>query len=102
MRMPVAFFGSCTNAEPIRKRLADQGIRAEIHDEMRLEKLWFVSKPPGVRIEVPANQFERAYQTLLEWDSSEGLLRDAIRCPECKSLRVEYPQCTHKSVLPNL
>ena len=29
-------------------------------------------------------------------------MQGAIRCPECSSLRVDYPQYTHKSALPNL
>jgi len=39
---------------------------------------------------------------LLEWDASEGILREAIRCPECQSLQVHYPQFAHRSLIPNL
>jgi hypothetical protein len=96
-------FNSRAAAEPLQKRLVEAGIRAEIHDELRLEKFWFVSKPEtGVRIELPADQYERAYELLMEWDKKEGLLREAIRCPECGSLRVEYPQFTRKFLIPNL
>jgi hypothetical protein len=38
---------------------------------------------------------------LRDWDEAEGL-RDVIRCPECHSLRVDYPQFTRKSMIPNL
>src|SRR5437867_11806898 len=101
-RIPIAMFSDRAKAEPLQKRLGDAGVRAEIHDELRLEKLWFVSKSAaGVRLEVPAGQFERAYQLLLDWDAAEGALRDAIRCPECESLRVDYPQFTRKSLLTN-
>ena len=102
-RMPVALFNERAKAEPLQNRLAASGIQAEIHDELRLEKLWLVSKPSaGVRLEVPANQFERAEQLLLDWDAAEGALREAIRCPECQSLRVDYPQFTRKSMLTNV
>jgi hypothetical protein len=102
-RIPIALFNDCARAEPIQRRLVQAGIAAELHDELRFEKLWFVGKPDcGVRIEVPAGQFERAEQKLVEWDASEGALRDAIHCPECKSLRVYYPQFTRKSMLTNL
>jgi hypothetical protein len=100
--MPVALFSSSAEAEPVRKRLADNGIPAEIHDKFRIEKLWYVSNPGVVRLEVPAEQFERGYKMLIDWDAAEGCLRGAIRCPECKSLRIEYPQASHKSILPNL
>jgi len=101
--MPVCAFNHRSNAKLLERRLVESGIQAEIHDELRLEKLWFVSKPAtGVRIEVPADQFERAYQLLVDWDAAEGALREAIRCPECKSLRVDYPQFTRKFFIPNL
>jgi hypothetical protein len=102
-RTPVAHFNTRSHAEPLQKRLAEAGCQAEIHDELWLEKLWFVSRPvAGARIEVPVQQFERAHRLLLEWDAAERALRDAIRCPECKSLNVDYPQFTRKFLVPNL
>src|SRR6266478_439720 len=56
----------------------------------------------GIRLEVPAQDFERACQLLLDWDIADGSLREAIRCPECKSLHVDYPQFTRKFFIPNL
>src|SRR5436189_2592098 len=102
-RIPISLFCDSAGAEPIQRRLAQAGIAAEIHDELRLEKLWFVSKPDcGTRLEVPADQFERAEQMLVAWDAAEDALHDAIHCPECKSLRVDYPQFTRKSLLTNV
>ncbi len=102
-RTPVATLRNRATAEPLQRRLAQSGIEAEIHDELRLEKLWFVArKAAGVRLEVPAGQGENAARLLLDWDAAEDALRDAIRCPECKSLRVDYPQFTRKSLLTNL
>jgi hypothetical protein len=101
--MSVALFPDRATAEPLLHRLRQCGCEAEIHDELRLERLWFVSPGgAGVRLEVPANQFERAEELLLGWDAVEDALRDAIRCPECRSLRVDYPQFTRKSLLTNL
>jgi hypothetical protein len=102
-RMPVALFNGRATAEPLHKRLVESGIRAELHDELRLEKFWFVSRlAAGVRVEVPAEQFPEAHRHLVDWDVAEGVLREAIRCPECKSLRVDYPQFTRKFLIPNL
>src|SRR5689334_25184033 len=62
-RIPIALFNERAKAEPIQRRLSQAGVAAEIHDELRLEKLWFVNKPDcGVRLEVPGDQFERAEQ----------------------------------------
>ena len=101
-RLPVATFSDCARAEPIQKRLLRAGIDAKINDQL-FEKLWFVSpEEADVRIEVAVNQIDRAQQLLLEWDAAEGILREAIRCPECGSLQVHYPQFAHESLIPNL
>ncbi len=101
-RMSVALFSSRAKAAPINERLRQAGFDAELHDELRLRKLWFLpSHSAGVRIAVPADQFEGAEQKLLDWDAAEGALREAIRCPECRSLRVQFPQFTPRTLLTN-
>jgi hypothetical protein len=101
VRTPVVTFHDCATAEPVRKRLARAGIAAEV--EELFEKLWFVSREEAdVQITVPVDQLDRAQELLLEWDAIEGILRQAIRCPECGSLQVHYPQFAHRSLIPNL
>ena len=89
----IALVNHRSDAETLQKRLSAAGIPAQVRDCTRMK---------GARIEVPVDQFERAYRLLLDWDAAEGALHDTIRCPDCKSLRIEYPQYTHKSTLPNL
>lgn len=102
-RISVALFNDRSKAEPIQRRLREAGIPAEIHEELRHQKLWMARRADcGVRLEVPANQFERAEDMLTDWDARDSALRDAIHCPECGSLRVDYPQFTRKSLLTNL
>ena len=102
-RIRVARFKNRPEAEPIRQRLVESGIGAEVHDELGLARLWFTTKRmAGARLEVPARQAERAEELLRDWDAEFGVLSCAIRCPECKSLRVDYPQFTPKSFLTNL
>ena len=102
-RVPIALFSNLEKAEGLRKRLEDASIAAEIHNELHLHKLWFVSKEEaGFRIEVPSDQFERTERLLTELDKSNPVaLAGAVRCPECRSLRVEYPQHSGKSLIPN-
>lgn len=102
-RVRVALFPDRVTAEALRDRLIEAGITAEIHDHLQLQWLWFVSKrTAGARLEVGLGQELNAAKLLREWDSATGLLRGAIRCPDCKSLRVDYPQYTPKSFLTNL
>lgn len=101
--MPVALFPDTAKAEPVCRRLAEAGFNSTIDLHPALSTLWFVSRRCGLaRIEVPGDQFERAEQFLVDWDRAEGALRQAIRCPECRSLRVNYPQYAEHSLLTNL
>ena len=94
---------SRSSAEAIWTRLVQAGFEAALVDRPWQQLLWLVRKgEAGVSVEVPGDQFERAEKLLVKWDDEEGLLRDAIRCPECKSLRVQYPQFARHSVLTNI
>lgn len=92
--MSIALFSRRADAELYQRRLKEAGIAAEIHDS--------ASNKNAARINAPADQFERAYRLMLDWDAQDGGLSGVIRCPECRSLRVEYPQYSHKSIAPNL
>jgi len=92
-KISIALFDRRSNAEPYQRRLSEAGVPAEVHDCASLK---------GARLDVPAEQFERANQLMQDWGSAEHGVPGAIRCPECNSLRIEYPQYTHKSALPNL
>src|SRR6266850_5638234 len=101
--MPVALLSNRIAAEHIRNRLIQAGFNARISERSWLQRLWFVRKgEDGVAVEVPGDQFERAENFLIESDAAEGALPEAIRCPECKSFRVQYPQFARHSVLTNL
>ena len=102
--LPVALFNDRAIAEPLRRRLEEAGIPAEIHDIHWQQRLWLLPKKRvgTYYLEVPRAQFERAEQFLIAWHAAENALRDAVRCPECKSLRIDYPQVAHHSLLTNL
>src|SRR6516162_1471383 len=101
--MRLAHFENHAQAEPARQFLLESGIKARIHAESGLAKLWFVSRyQAGVRLEVPGQETARSLKLLGQQETPSEILRDAVRCPECHSLRVDYPQFTRKSVLTNL
>jgi len=99
--MTVASFNERDQAQHLRERLAQAGIEAELFDESRLQKYWFLSKPhAAVKLRVEAPDFDRARELLNGLDEVENALHDAVRCPQCRSSRVEYPQFTRKFVTP--
>jgi hypothetical protein len=96
-------FDKPEEAEPLKTRLEEAGIKAEIHDERKVQRYWFISKPlAGIGVRVDIHEYERAWKLIREWDAADGALRNAIRCPECGSSRVEYPQFTRKFVSPTI
>src|SRR5438094_747926 len=93
----VATFNELEEAEPLRRRLEQAGIAAHIHDERRLQRFFFLCRPlAGVRLRVDKKDYTRAENLSHEWDKQSGDLRDAIRCPECGSSRIEYPQFSRR------
>ena len=99
----VALFTDFPPADLLRQQLLHAGIRAEVHREPAVARLWFVSRRNGaVRLDVPAASAELTARLLKEWDHSSSLLRRAVRCPDCASFRVDFPQFTNKSLLTNL
>jgi len=91
-KVSIALFGRRIDGEQYQRRLKNSGIPADLHDCAGVH---------GVHLEVSADQFEQAYTLLQNWDTAEGGVTGAIRCPECRSLRVDFPQYTHKNALPN-
>lgn len=99
--MTIASFDEQEQAEQLRKRLEQAGISCEVFDESKLQKYWFLSKPhAAVKLRVEASEFDQARKLLDGLDAVEGALHDAVRCPQCGSSRVEYPQFTRKFVTP--
>lgn len=99
--MTVASFEEREKAEHLRERLEKAGITCEVFDESKLQKYWFLSKPhAAVKLRVEARDFDKARELLSGLDRIEDALHDAVRCPQCGSSRVEYPQFTRKFVTP--
>lgn len=98
----IALFENLAQAQPAKQLLAYAGIRAQIRAESGQAKLWFISsRRAGARLETAVRDAERAGK-FLHQQGSDSRLHRAIRCPECKSFRVDYPQFTEKSLFTNL
>jgi len=101
--IPVALFSNRDKAAPVARSLVEAGFTAIVRNESWLRAFWFVSgRAAGVSLEVPAEQFERAEEFLAKLDATGSVLQQAVRCPECRSLRVEYPQFAQHSLMTNL
>jgi len=101
--VPLATFHELEPAQRLQQRLLEAGIPATINDESKLERYWFMSAPlAAIHIEVSQPDYLHARGVIAGWDKSDNILREAVRCPDCRSSRVEYPQLTRKFLTPTL
>jgi uncharacterized protein YbaR (Trm112 family) len=99
--LPVATFNEIEPARELCRELEGAGIETHVNDETKLEKFWFLSEPlAAIHVEVKAKDFLRAQQLLTEWGDACKPMHQAVRCPECGSSRIEFPQITRKFLMP--
>jgi hypothetical protein len=99
----VATFNDLEKAQEVQKRLVEAGIPAEVYDESKLQKFWFLSKPLAAdKVVVAEKDFEKARVVLQSADALEHVLQGELRCPQCGSANIEYPQFTRKFMTTTL
>jgi predicted Zn-ribbon and HTH transcriptional regulator len=97
----IATFDDPAKAKHLKKRLQDSGVKADAHNEGRLQSVATMSEPhANAKVMVDEDDFQKANQLLMEWEVSDPDVGAAIRCPQCKSPRIEYPQMTRKFMTP--
>ena len=99
----IATFNEPAKAKHLKERLQQAGVKADIHNEGQLQKVAFMAKPQAnAKVMVEEEDFEKAQKFMVEWESSDPDIGSAIRCPQCSSSRIEYPQLTRKAITPAL
>lgn len=100
----IATFHEPAKARELKERLQKSGLRADIHNEGHLQRVAFMSKPQAnVKLQVEDEDFDRAQNLMVEWQQSDPAIGAAmVRCPQCNSSNIEYPQMTRKAIVPGL
>lgn len=95
----VATFNDAAPAEALKNRFLDAGLHSDLLDESGAQALMGLTTHPKaqMRVRVRKDEFERAKQLAAEWDASDGALREAVKCPQCGSSRIEYPQFSRQA-----
>ncbi len=98
----IATFNDPAKAKGLKKRFQEAGLKADIYNERYLQEIAFMSKPQAnVKVQVDDVDFERAQQLMIEWEAHDPDVGSAmIRCPQCGSSRIQYPQLTRKFLTP--
>src|SRR3979409_1834120 len=100
----IATFNEPAKAKRLKDRLQQHGVKADVHNEGHLQSVAFMSKPmANAKVMVDEKDFDAAHKLMVDWEASEPELgASAIRCPQCQSPRIEYPQLTRKFLTPGL
>ena len=100
----IATFNDQAKAKELKSRFQQAGLRADVHNEAPLQTVGFMSKPKAnVKLLVDDSDFERAQSLMIEWESTDPAIAAAlVRCPQCGSSRIEYPQMSRKFLTPAL
>ena len=99
--LDVALFESVTDGRALQTFLDENRIEARTYDDKVFRYFLFL-RPPRIvwRVQVRKNYFN--YTVELLKSKSPSILEKALHCPDCGSLRVNYPQMTRKFFLPTL
>jgi Putative prokaryotic signal transducing protein len=100
----IATFNEAAKAKNLKARFQQAGLHADVHNEAPLQQVAFMSKPQAnVKVLVEDKDFERAQGLMIDWEASDPDIGSArIRCPQCGSSRIEYPQLTRKFITPDI
>ena len=97
----IATFNEGAKAKHLKDRLQSAGVRADVHNEGQMQAVAFMGKPQAnAKVLIEEQDFEQAQKLLVEWEATDPDIGAAIRCPQCKSPRIEYPQMTRKFHVP--
>ncbi len=99
--MSIAAFDHLEPAEHLAARLREAGFHAEVQDESAAQKWQLYNMHPRAHLRVVVLEEDAVASTkqITAWDAADGALTGAARCPECGSLRVEYPQFSRRTLM---
>lgn len=101
--MSVAMFEEADAAQTLVALFKDKRIEARIYNDKLLQLFLFLCPPRGTfRVQVRHGFFKYVMDMLETEPGASAILQKAVHCPDCGSLRVEYPQMTRKFFLPTV
>ena len=98
----IATFNEPAKAKHLKDRLQQAGLKADVHNEGQMQAVAsFGGKPQAnAKVMVDEQDFEKAHALMVEWEPTDPEIGAAIRCPNCQSPRIEYPQMTRRFFTP--
>jgi len=96
--LTIATFNDAPPAEALKDRLIEEGFHADLTDDAGAQAIFFLSPHPraNMHVHVRKEEYETAKKRVQEWEK-EGAMSEAVRCPQCGSSRIEYPQFSRRT-----
>jgi|SRR5579859_30645 len=99
----IAIFENAGDGQMLETDLKNKGFETRTYIDKLLQSFLFLCPPHAtVRVQVRGNDFKNVAYFLDHEPATSIILKRAIRCPSCGSLRVQYPQMTRRFLLPTL
>jgi len=93
----IATFDDPAKARRLKERFQKSRVHADVVSEGQLQQVTSRSKPQAnAKVMVEEKDFDAAQNLLVEWEASDPEIGSAIRCPQCRSPRIDYPQLARK------
>ncbi len=96
----IATFNEPSKAKHLKERLQQSGVKADVHNEGQMQAAMMAKPMANAKVLVGEQDFEQAHQLMIDWETTDPDIGAAIRCPNCQSPRIEYPQMTRRFRLP--
>ena len=97
----VAMFEQFDAGKTLETFFKNRGIEARTYDDKAFRYFLFL-RPPKVTYRVQVRQNHLAEVSGLLQSEPPPVLGEALHCPSCGSVRVNYPQMTRRFVLPTV
>jgi hypothetical protein len=97
--LTVATYNESAPAETLKDRLIEAGFHADLQDDSGAQAIFFLNRHPRahMHVNVRKEEYEQA-KTMAKQMEADGTLGPAVRCPQCGSSRVEYPQWSRRTM----
>lgn len=93
----IATFNEPAKARHLKNRLQEAGVKADVHNEGHEQAVRLVGAPQAnAKVMVDEDDFGQAQKLMLEWEPNDPEIGAALRCPNCQSPRIQYPQLPRK------
>src|SRR5450756_314467 len=97
----VAVFENLANGQALTQQLKDQGLEARAYDD-KVYRAFLFLRPPQITFRVQVRRDHEAEAAEFRKTKNPPALARAVHCPECGSLKINYPQMTRRFILPTV